>query len=101
MALWDMLPDQPLVPVDEETTWGILVEGSLIVEGPTVTSWDHLNAQGGGGTGIILYDGLEVEIDMACYELEIDVPLFEIEIDETEFELEIETQEFELEICDG
>lgn len=101
MALWDMLPDQPLTPTPEETAWGILIEKSILEELEN-DAWAHLNAQAGGGTGIILHDGLEVEIDMAFYELEIETLPYEleIEIELPAFELEIETMEFELLTCD-
>lgn len=81
--------------------WETLIANSSLDTGD---AWEHLNAQEGGGFDAITYilhDGLDLEIEMACYELEIDVVSFEIEIEEPEFEIEIETQEFELEICNG
>ena len=83
------------------TVWELIQEHSTAPPGSTF--WEHLNAQegGGSGVGVILYDGLEVEIDMACYELEVEVIEYELEIEPIAFELEIETTEFELEICDA
>ena len=68
--------------------WEILTAGSTVTSGD---AWEHLQAQGGGGgTYVILADGLEVDIDME------DVVVF-VEPDQ-DFIIEVETQEFEIEL---
>ena len=68
--------------------WETLTAGSTITSGD---AWEHLQAQeGGGGTYVILADGLEVDIDME------DVVVF-VEPDQ-DFIIEVETQEFEIEL---
>ena len=68
--------------------WETLTAGSTITSGD---AWEHLQAQGGGGgTYVILADGLEVDIDME------DVVVF-VE-PEQDFIVEVETQEFEIEL---
>ena len=69
--------------------WETLTAGSTITSGD---AWEHLQAQGGGGSGtyVILADGLEVDIDME------DVVVF-VE-PEQDFIVEVETQEFEIEL---
>ena len=68
--------------------WEILTAGSTVTSGD---AWEHLQAQGGGGgTYVILADGLEVDIDME------DVVVF-VE-PEQDFIVEVETQEFEIEL---
>ena len=71
------------------TVWELIREHSTAPEGSTF--WEHLQAQGGGGgTYVILADGLEVDIDME------DVVVF-VE-PEQDFIVEVETQEFEIEL---
>ena len=68
--------------------WETLTADSTITSGD---AWEHLQAQGGGGgTYVILADGLEVDIDME------DVVVF-VE-PEQDFIVEVETQEFEIEL---
>ena len=78
---------------DEQNTLSI-TDAAIAESGSTVTSgdaWEHLQAQGGGGgTYVILADGLEVDIDME------DVVVF-VE-PEQDFIVEVETQEFEIEL---
>ena len=61
---------------------------------------DHINnpLTGGPGSGLVLSDGLEVEMVDDCFEVEIDLPDFEIEIGD-DFSVEIEIEEFEVEVC--
>ncbi len=76
--------------------WTILIGNSSLVSGD---AWEHLNAQqGGSGIGLVLLDGLEVEMADDCFEIEIDLPDFEIEIGD-DFSVEIEIEEFEVEVC--
>lgn len=69
--------------------WETLISGSTIASGD---AWEHLQAQGGGGTEtyVILADGLEVDIDME------DVVVF-VEPDQ-DFTVEIEAQDLEIEL---
>ncbi len=70
--------------------WERLVLGSTI---PAGTAWEHLNAQGeGGGTYVILADGLEVDTDMDDVVILVDIqqgPTIELETEE--FEVMVET----------
>ena len=77
--------------------WGILTSGSTIASGD---AWEHLLAQGGGGTGtyIILADGLEVEMTTNDVEVVVDQVAIEVAIDQAEITVEIDQSPLEVEI---
>ena len=79
--------------------WGILISGSTLQSGD---AWEHLNAQGGGGTcdTLVLTDGLEVEVDACEFEIEIMLPEYDIEVADG-YEIELENNELEIEVCDA
>jgi len=75
--------------------WTILIGNSSLVSGD---AWEHLNAQqGGSGIGLVLLDGLEVEMVDDCFDVELDLAPVDVEIDEG-LVVEIETEEYIVEV---
>ncbi len=67
-------------------------------------AWEHLNAQEGGsewgpGDGVVLTDGLEIEMNCSRFEIEIESSEMLVEVDVAEYEIEIETNSLEIEVC--
>ena len=77
--------------------WETLISNSTITSGD---AWDHLLAQGGGGTGtyIILADGLEVEMATNDVEVIVDQSAIDVAIDQAEITVEIDQAPLEVEI---
>lgn len=75
--------------------WETLVAGSTLTSGD---AWEHLQAQGGTGTYVILADGLEVEMATTEVEVSIDQTAVDVVLDATEIDLEIEQSPLEVEI---
>ena len=77
--------------------WEQLISGSTIASGD---AWEHLLAQGGGGTGtyIILADGLEVEMSENDVEVVVDHSSVDVVIDQIEILVEIDQAPLEVEI---
>ena len=76
--------------------WETLISGSTITSGD---AWEHLQAQGGGGTGsyLILADGLEVS--MATTEIEAEIVAgIEADVDQDGIDAEIDQSPKEAEI---
>lgn len=72
---------------------------SFLPTGNTVR--DHIQNPGAFDY-LILTDGLDVEVDMGCFDVEITLDLdYEVEVETQEFDVEIDTNEYEVEICDG
>jgi hypothetical protein len=73
------------------TAWQRLIAGSAL---PSGTAWEHLNAQGGTGSGtgdIFIYGELEVELMADSYDVETEGD-FDVESDdEITVELDDET----------
>jgi len=78
------------------TAWEVLITNSTI---PSGTAWEHLNNQGGAGTGFYLIDGLEVLMDNDCIEAEVDLELLTVEVDSDNIEVEVDLDDIEVEIC--
>ena len=80
----------------------VLLEASSLDSG---TPWELLNSiEVGTGVceGVILYDGLEIEMGCPEYDVEINLHGIEVEINPVvEFEVEKDTVEYDVEICDG
>ena len=76
--------------------WSTLVAGSTI---PSGDAWEHLQAQGGSGTGtyIILADGLEVEMATNEMDIIVDQQPVEMVIDTAEILVEIDQSLIEVE----
>lgn len=76
--------------------WESLIAGSTIVDGD---AWEHLQAQGGGGTEsyLILADGLEVSMTTTEIEAEIDDGI-EADIDQDDIIAQIDQSIMEVEI---
>lgn len=77
--------------------WDKLVAGSTIASGD---AWEHLMAQGGGGSAsyVVLTDGVEVEmganeivveIEQADVEVVVDLQDIEVAVDQSPLEVEI------------
>lgn len=84
------------------TAWQWLTANSALPDIPSNTAWDHItNIEGGGFWDGILRDGLDVEVDMSCFDVTVDVDL-EVTVDEQpEYTAEIDTHEYVVEVCDG
>ena len=81
--------------------WETILANSTLPDAPANDLWIHLNNSGGGtGTGIVLFDGLEIEMDCPIYDVELDLEPLVAEV-EFEVEAELESTEFEAEVCDG
>lgn len=51
------------------TAWQLLIAGSML---PSGTTWQHMNAQGGGGAGdIYIYGEIGVELVAQQYDIEL------------------------------
>lgn len=79
------------------TAWEILTGNST--SPPGHTAWEYLNTQEGGGTGVILSDGLEIEMEECEFDFELSTAPYELSLDEKEFIVEIDDEEYELEVC--
>ena len=78
------------------TAWEILTGNSTL---PSGTAWEHLNnQQGGSGVGVVLLDGLEVEMEERHVDVEVDLSALDVEVETQELDVEIETNEYEVEI---
>lgn len=78
--------------------WEQLVANSTIQSGD---AWEHLLAQGGGsgpGGSLVLFDGLEVQMDDSQVDVEIDLASIDVKIENQEFDVEINTLEFDVEV---
>ena len=76
--------------------WETLIAGSTIADGD---AWEHLQAQGGGGTEsyLILADGLAVSMTTTEIEAEIDDGI-EADIDQDDIIAQIDQSTMEVEI---
>lgn len=54
---------------------------------------------GGGGTRVVLLDGLEIEMDDRCVEVQVDLGTDELEDDALELEVFVEDFDYDIEIC--
>ena len=75
----------------------ILIANSTL---PTGTAWQHLNSQGGGGgtSGIIVNDGIDVEVDTVTVEIELDASALEIETADAPVTVEFANESIVLEV---
>lgn len=73
---------------------------STLPTGNTVR--DHIQNPGAYDF-LVLNDGLEVDLDVSCFDVEITVDLdYQVDVDEQPaYEIELEIPEYEVEICDG
>lgn len=81
--------------------WSTLLLNSTAPDGSD--AWTHLLSQegviAGECTGLVLIDGLELDMEDRCVEIEIAEDTIYVVPDIEEFELEIETFEFDIEVC--
>lgn len=74
--------------------WEKLIAGSTIISGD---AWEHLQAQGGGGSYVILADGLEVEMATSDVDIIVDQQSLEVSIDTTEIYVYVDQSLIEVE----
>lgn len=80
--------------------WETLLDKTTLTP-PGFDAWEHLNAQGGGtGVGVVLFDGLVIEMDDRCVDVELDMTSSDVEVGPVGLDVEIETTEYEIEVCD-
>ena len=81
--------------------WELIVDSSTLPDVSENDLWDHLNnlGAGGPGTGVVLLDGLEIEMDNRCLEVQVDLEADKITDDALEFEVFIEDFDYDIEIC--
>ena len=77
--------------------WEQLISGSTIATGD---AWEHLQAQGGGGSAsyVILTDGLTVEMSANEIEVTVDLDAIEVTVDQSNIEVEVDQSPLEVEI---
>lgn len=77
--------------------WEQLISGSTIATGD---AWEHLQAQGGGGSAnyVILTDGLIVEMRANDIEVTVDQDTIEVAVDQAEIEVTVDQSPLEVEI---
>ena len=78
-------------------TWDKLVAGSTIASGD---AWEHLMAQGGGGSAsyVVLTDGVEVEMGTSEIVAEVDQSPIEVVVDRQDIEVIVDQSPVEVEI---
>lgn len=78
------------------TAWEILTSNSTL---PSGTAWQHLNSQGGGGgSGVIVNDGIDVEVNTMNVEIELDASTLEIEAADAPVAVEFANESIVLEV---
>ncbi len=81
------------------TVWELVTASSTLPEQNDF--WDHLNNLGSGigeCSGIVLYDGLEIEMECTEKIAELDLSHLEVEV-EFVVEVELDSTEYEVEVC--
>ena len=78
------------------TAWNVLILNSTL---PSGSAWDHLNAQQAGGTGVIVNDGIAVEIDFEPVALEVLLQDIEAEVADEPIVVEIEDAPVEISLA--
>lgn len=69
------------------SAWETLTAGSTL---PSGTAWEHLQAQGGGDSVIIIGDGMDLEVDIQDMTVELSGVEMEIEVVEDAYDIEID-----------
>lgn len=77
--------------------WEQLIAGSTIASGD---AWEHLQAQGGGGTAsyVVLTDGVEVEMGTSEIVVEVDQSSIEVVVDQQDIEVTVDQSPMEVEV---
>lgn len=85
------------------TAWAQLILRSTL---PSGTAWQHLNAQQ-AGSGVVINDGVEIELDFVPFEVEVlmqdveaevaDEPIV-VEVEDAPVEVALVADPFEVEI---
>lgn len=78
------------------TAWAQLILRSTL---PSGTAWQHLNAQEAGGTGVVVNDGIAVELDFAPIDMEVLMQDVEAEVQDEPVVVEIEDAPVEVELA--
>lgn len=78
-----------------------LNELSSISSGTIVEHLYNIDTSGGSGSysGVVLLDGLELEMEECQFDYELDSSPVDLEVDSEEYDIEVETLQFELEVC--
>lgn len=79
------------------TAWEILTSNSDLPPGHT--AWEYLNSQQGGGSSVVLSDGLELDMEECEFDVLIELDAFDVEIYDEHFDIELDEAEYELEVC--
>lgn len=82
--------------------WGLVLDSSDLPDAPENDLWNHLNNLGSGsgiGLGVVLLDGLDIEMEDRCVDIELELSSVDVMIDTEEIEVDIETVEFDIEVC--
>lgn len=69
------------------TAWAQLILHSTL---PSGTAWAHLNAQEAGGTGVVVNDGIEIELGPMSLEVEVLMQDVEAEVADEPIIVEVE-----------
>ena len=78
------------------TAWAKLLACSQLASG---TAWELISAPKTGGAGVIMNDGISVEI--ATMEIDVEVPAeIEVGLQLSPVEVEVSTAPIEVEICE-
>ena len=75
------------------TAWNVLIMHSTL---PSGTAWEHLNAQEAGGTGVVVNDGVVVELALDPLTLEVLMQDVEAEVADEPIVIEIEDSPVEV-----
>lgn len=78
------------------TAWAQLLLHSTL---PSGTAWAHLNAQEAGGAGVVVNDGIEIELDLDPLTLEVLMQDVEVEVADTPIVVEIEDSPVEVSLA--
>lgn len=77
------------------TVWEIVSGNSSL---PSGSFWGHLNNQEGGGSGYILVDLLNVEVEQAMIEVDLAEISIDVEIDDDNLDVEIDNSDIDVEV---
>lgn len=80
------------------TAWDQLILHSTL---PSGSAWDHLNAQQAGGTGVVVNDGIAVELTDLSVLVAIDAAPIEVEVDTGDVEVVVEDSPIQVVIEDA
>ena len=77
------------------TAWQTLTANSTLLSG---TAWQHLNNQTAGSGGVVVSDGINVEVNTMTVEIELDVSTLEITMADVPVVIEFSNESIVLEV---